>query len=175
MHIMNIQSRKAALARFARLAVTGAGLALAPVPFGASAVFAFDEASPSALNLDGGLALRGYDPVAYFAAGQPTPGDAAFTAEHAGATYRFANAANRDAFLKEPAKYLPQYGGFCAMAAALEKKFDGDPNVWKIVDGKLYLNVNADVSKRWQEDIPGNVNKADGNWQKIKDKAPKEL
>jgi YHS domain-containing protein len=173
--IMTLFNTIATARRLGAFAVLAGGLISATL-LAPQTAFAFDEASKSAINLTAeGLAIQGYDPVAYFTAGQPAKGDSQFSAQHEGATYLFTNAENRDAFLKEPAKYVPQFGGFCAMAAALEKKFDGDPNVWKIVDGKLYLNVNPDVGKRWQEDIPGNVNKANANWPKIKDKAPKEL
>lgn len=146
------------------------------VPIGTTTARAYDEASTSALNLDkAGVALRGYDPVAYFTVGTPTKGLAQFSAGHDGAVFHFASAANRDAFAKEPAKYAPAFGGFCAMGAALDKKLDGDPNVWKIVGGKLYLNVGAPAQKRWQEDIPGNISKAEQKWPKIRDKAPKDL
>lgn len=134
------------------------------------------EHSASAINTDeGGLALHGYDPVAYFKTGKATPGNPKFTAMHAGARYIFANAANLKAFKAKPAAYLPQYGGFCAMGTSFGKKVDGDPTVWKIVDGKLYLNFNKDVGARWKGDIPGNISRAEGEWPKIKDKAPADL
>ena len=122
-----------------------------------------------------GLALRGYDPVSYFTVGSPVLGKADISAEHKGAVYRFSSDANKQAFLANPGKYVPQYGGYCAFAAGLSKKFDGDPLVWKIVDGRLYLNLSPAVAKRWVEDIPGNIKKADQNWSQIKDKAPKDL
>ena len=154
----------------------GLGFAAVASPIGMGAAFAYDEGSKSAINVDGkGIALRGYDPVAYFTVGKPTQGDAKFSAKHDGATYHFASAANRDVFTKEPAKYAPAFGGYCAMGAVFEKKLDGDPNLWKIVDGKLYLNVGAPAQKRWLEDTKGNISKASVNWSKIKDKAPKEL
>jgi YHS domain-containing protein len=157
-------------AAFLALAI-GATAGLAALP-----AFAFDQESASAVNVDkGGLALRGYDPVAYHTAGKATKGDAQFNAKHNGATYHFASAANRDAFVKEPAKFEPAYGGFCAFAASVGKKFDGDPELWKIVDGKVYINVNPDVVKRWEQDVPGNITKANQNWTNIKDKAPKGL
>lgn len=141
-----------------------------------SVSYAYDENSPSALNLDKDhLILRGYDAVAYQTDGKAVKGAADFTASYEGATYRFASAANRDAFKANPAKYAPAYGGFCAMGTALEKKLDGDPELFKIVDGKLYLNVNADVVKIWNKDIPGNIVKANTNWPEIKDKTPKSL
>ena len=92
-----------------------------------------------------------------------------------GRTHRFATAANRDAFRADPDKYAPQCGGYCACGAALGKKFDGDTNVWKIVDGKLYLNLNPDVSKLWHKDIPGFISKADAAWPGIKDRTAAEL
>jgi YHS domain-containing protein len=137
---------------------------------------AYDESSKAAINVDNaGIALHGYDPVAYFTAGKPTTGDKQFSAKHDGATYYFASAANRSEFEKNPAKYAPGFGGFCAMGAALGKKLDGDPAYWRIVDGKLYLNVGAPAQKRWLEDIPGNLTKANANWPQIWGKAPKEL
>lgn len=137
---------------------------------------AFNSQSKAPVNLDDkGLALRGFDPVSYFTVAKPAPGSAEFTAVHDGATYQFASAANRDAFQKEPAKYAPQYGGFCAFAAAVNKKFDADPNVWKIVDGKLYVNFSADVAAKWNADVPGFIQKANANWSAIKDKAPTEI
>jgi YHS domain-containing protein len=102
-------------------------------------------------------------------------GSAAFSATHDGATYHFASAANRDAFLAEPARFAPAYGGFCAMGAALGKKLDIDPTQFKVVDGRLYLNVNADVFKRWAQDIPTNIGNADQNWPGIANKAPNTL
>jgi YHS domain-containing protein len=141
-----------------------------------STAFAYDPASTSAQNLDASdVAIHGYDPVAYFTVGKPTKGDPKFTAVHDGAIYRFASAANRDAFKKNPAKYVPAFGGFCAMGAVMQKKLDGDPTLWRIVDGKLYLNVGAPQQKRWLEDAPGNIDKANKNWSAIKDKAPKDL
>ena len=137
---------------------------------------AYDEKSTSALNVDAkGVALKGHDPVAYFTAGAPTPGRPEFTATHDGASYHFASAANRDAFKANPAKYAPQYGGFCAMGVALDKKLDGDPTAWRVVDNRLYLNVNKDVQKKWLEDVPAHLKKAEATWPQIRSKAPKDL
>ena len=71
--------------------------------------------------------------------------------------------------------YAPQFGGFCAMGVVLEKKLDGDPQAWRVVDNKLYLNVNKDIQKKWLEDVPGNISKAGKTWPEIKNKAPKDL
>jgi len=137
---------------------------------------AYDENSASAINIDGkGLALKGYDPVSYFGTGGPQAGKEQFTAQYDGATYRFSSAANRDAFSANPGKYAPAFGGFCAMGVALEKKLDVDPQAWRVVDGKLYLNVNKDVQKRWLDNVPGNISQANSIWPKLKDKVPKTL
>lgn len=163
------------IARRAVLAL-GLGMAALTLPALSTQTLAYDQTSKSPVNVDAqGVAIRGYDPVAYFTAGKPIKGDAQFNAKHEGATYHFANAGNRDAFLKSPAKYAPAFGGYCAMGAVFEKKLDGDPNLWKVVDGKLYLNVNEPAAKRWNEDVNGNISKANAAWPKIKDKAPNDL
>jgi YHS domain-containing protein len=137
--------------------------------------FAYDVNATSAVNVDAKrVALRGFDPVAYFTVMAPTAGDAKFSAKHGGMTFRFASAANRDMFKAHPDKYLPQFGGFCAMGVALGKKLDGDPEVWHVAaDGHLYLNVNKDVQKKYLEDVKGNNEKAVATWPSIKNKAPK--
>ncbi|MBO9490190.1 YHS domain-containing protein [Endozoicomonas sp. G2_1] len=121
------------------------------------------------------LAIKGYDPVAYFTAGMPKMGTADYTATYKGAIYRFSSEKNRDKFKANPAKFAPQYGGYCAFGVSKEKKFDTDPTAWKIVDGKLYLNLNAAVQKRWLSDVPGLVADADENWGSIKNTAADDL
>lgn len=167
---MNRSIRSFSLATALSLAIAGlAGTA-------ASTAHAYDTASVASINVEAGtVILHGYDPVAYFTVGQPTVGSDQFTATHGGATYRFASEANLKAFQAKPEMYVPQYGGFCAMGAALGKKLDVDPTQFKVVDGKLYLNVNADVFKKWSEDTAGNIAKANANWPAIKDKAPSSL
>jgi hypothetical protein len=149
-----------------------AAIMLATGVIGAGPAFA---AGPDVNATVTGLALRGYDPVSYFANNKPVMGDFTITAVHNGATYRFSSEAHKAMFEKDPAKYLPQYGGFCAFGTAQGYKVDGDPNVWKIVDNKLYLNLAPPVAKRWREDIPGHVKSANKNWSSIKDKRPEEL
>jgi len=122
-----------------------------------------------------GLALEGYDPVAYFTEGEPTRGSAAYTATYDGATYRFANAEHRAAFEADPEKYMPAYGGYCAYGLAMGQKVGSDPEVWEIVDGQLYLNVNPDVQDRWEANIPGFVETADHNWDLVADIPAAEL
>ena len=159
-----------------RKLLTSAAAALAASALVPTTVRAYDENSTNAVNVDAsGLALRGYDPVAYFNASRPTPGLPQFNASFAGASYRFASAANRDAFVANPAQYVPAYGGFCAMGVALEKKLDVDPQAWRVVDGRLYLNVNKDVQRRWLDDVPGNIATAEKNWPRLKDRVPKSL
>ncbi len=141
-----------------------------------STVFAYDVNSTSVVNVDAkGVGIHGYDPVAYFNKAAPVKGDAKFHAKHAGVTYHFSSSQQRDLFVAQPDKYAPQYGGFCAMGVALGKKLDGDPEAWRVVDGKLYLNVNKDVQQKWLTDVPGNLQRAGDEWPKIKDKAPKAL
>ena len=122
-----------------------------------------------------GLALQGYDPVAYFTLGEPTKGNWKITSVYEDATYRFANEEHKAAFEADPQAFLPEYGGYCAFGAAMGFKFDGDPEYWKIVDGELFLNLSKDIQVRWEEDIPGLVERADTNWETIAQKTPAEL
>ena len=145
---------------------------------GAAAVpaSAYDVESTSPVNVDtAGIALRGYDPVAYITIGAPVVGDAALTMTHNGATYRFANSAHLLAFAADPDRYAPGYGGFCQMGAALGKKLDGDPAVFRVANGRLYLYVNQDAMAAFLGDVPTNTVKADTNWPLIMNKAPKDL
>jgi YHS domain-containing protein len=144
--------------------------------FTAASSYAFDETSTAAINVDAQqVILNGYDVVAYFTKGLPTQGSKNFAVEHDGATYYFASAENMKAFQANPAHFAPQFGGYCAFGAALGKKFTVDPTQFKVVDGKLYLNLNADIFKKWSEDVSGNIVKGDANWSAIKDKAPNTL
>ncbi|MGA7457070.1 MAG: YHS domain-containing (seleno)protein [Methyloceanibacter sp.] len=114
-----------------------------------------------------GLAAHGYDVVAFFTDGKAEIGSDKYAVAHTGGTYRFVSQAHLDAFKADPAKYEPAYGGFCAYGVALGKKFDGDPRYWKIVGGKLYLNLNEDIQAEWSKDIPVNLAKAETNWGRI--------
>jgi len=122
-----------------------------------------------------GLAMQGYDPVAYFTVGEPTKGDYRLTAVYNDATYWFSSEENKATFEANPEAYAPAYGGFCAFGTAMGFKFDGDPNYWKIVDDKLYLNLSAQIQERWNADVPGFIVSADTNWTDIADKSPEEL
>lgn len=114
-----------------------------------------------------GVAMRGFDPVAYFVDGRPAKGDPAFRLMHEGAEWRFASVANRDAFAADPARYAPQYGGWCAWAVAQGYTAAIDPDAWRVVDGRLYLNYSRSVQRRWERDIPGHIAAADVNWPRL--------
>lgn len=123
-----------------------------------------------------GYAASGHDVVAYFslpqnAVGQSqpaaVPGKADITAEYNGATFAFSTEANRETFLANPEKYAPQYDGHCAYGVSKGGKVPGNPNLWRIVDDKLFLNINKNVVGFWEEDIPGNINLAETNWPSI--------
>lgn len=122
-----------------------------------------------------GTAIGGTDPVAYFTAGKPVAGKDEFTAEYDEVTWKFSSAENRDKFIADPAKYAPQYGGFCAFGAAMGFKVPVVPEAWSIVDGKLYLNNSLKVQERFEQDIPGHIKNATLNWEIIKDKKPEDL
>lgn len=111
-----------------------------------------------------GVAIRGYDPVAYFAQGAPAQGKAEFTHGYMGATFRFASTANRDLFAGDPAKYAPQFGGYCAWAVGNGYTAPTDPNAWKIEGGKLYLNYNKDIQKKWTERMAELISSGEKNW-----------
>lgn len=121
-----------------------------------------------------GLALKGYDPVAYFTEQRAVRGDARFTAAHDGATYRFASAANRDLFQREATRYAPQYGGYCAYGVAGGYKVRIDPEAFTVRDGKLYLNYDRRVQARWLKDVPGYLAKSEVNWPGLRDKSRRD-
>jgi YHS domain-containing protein len=123
--------------------------------------------SPVNKTLLGGVAIDGYDPVAYFTLGKPVAGSRAHALEWNGATWRFATPEHLAAFRAEPERYAPQYGGYCSYAVANGYTAGIDPAAWKIVDGKLYLNYSRKVQATWSEDIPGNIARADANWPKL--------
>lgn len=122
-----------------------------------------------------GVILNGYDAVAYFTENKAVKGKAEYGAEHKGATYHFATAENRDMFLKNPEKYAPQYGGWCAYGVALGKKFKVNGKAFEVVAGKLYVNKDAAVAKTWKTEKTENIEKADEEWPSIKGVPAKKL
>ncbi len=113
-------------------------------------------------------AVGGYDLVSYHQEKGPVRGSGFQASQHEGVTYLFANETNKAAFEANPEKYLPAYNGYCAYGVSVKQKFNTDPSIYEIIDGKLYLNLNKDIQKKWAEDISGNIEKADTNWKKIK-------
>ena len=111
-----------------------------------------------------GVAVKGYDVVAYFTASKPVMGSPSFTHSWNGATWQFSNAANRDRFAAAPEKFAPQFGGYCAYGVSQGHAVPIDPEAWKIIDGKLYLNYSKSVQKKWFEDTPKYIQDADKNW-----------
>ena len=110
------------------------------------------------------LAVGGYDAVAYFKAGKPVEGKTEFATEYKGATWRFASKDDLDTFKANPIAYAPQFGGYCAWAVSQNYTASGDPLVWKVVNGKLYLNYDRDVQTKWEKDIPDLIAKGEKNW-----------
>jgi YHS domain-containing protein len=117
----------------------------------------------------------GYDVVAYHTQGKAMRGTGFHAADYEGVTYLFTSKENRSHFLKDPDKYVPQFGGYCAFGAAMGKKLYADPTVWKLVDGKLFLNVDSKIQKKFEKDLSGNIAKADANWPKLIDQSPEGI
>ncbi len=113
------------------------------------------------------VAIKGYDTVAYFNSGKALKGDESFTFPWHDMTWYFLTKENRDLFAASPEKYAPQYDGYCAWAMTESRKAQTDPEVWKIVNGKLYLNCSTTAYEKWIKDIPGNIKKADANWLQL--------
>ncbi len=121
------------------------------------------------------VGVQGYDLVSYHQKSGPVAGNGNNLVVHEGISYVFANAENKKAFEANPGKYLPQYGGYCAYGAAVNKKFVGDPKVWAVVGGKLYLNLDKKVQAIWDQDRAGKIKEADVNWPNIKNTPASEL
>jgi len=156
-----------------RLASLITAMALALGAVAPSTVLAQATLAASAkvlVNAKNGLALEGYDPMSFFAVGAPTRGQPAITAEHNGATYRFASEANRARFATDPEKYAPQYGGFCAYGMAKGYAAPVVIETAQIVDGRLMLNYDRSVQKTFDADRAAYVVSADANWPKVLEK-----
>lgn len=119
--------------------------------------------------------VGGYDLVSYHTGAKPLPGNGNHLSEVDGVTYLFSSAANKKTFDADPDKYLPAFGGYCAYGVSVNKKFVGDPTVWEIVDGRLYLNLDNKIKGIWIQDVPGNLAKADTAWPKIQGTHPSKL
>lgn len=113
------------------------------------------------------LALDGYDPVAYFKSGKAMKGSASHASSWNSASWHFASADNKAAFDANPQAFAPQFGGYCAWAVSEGYTAKGDPSIWRIVGGKLYVNYNASVQRNWEKDVPGHIAKGEKNWPKV--------
>lgn len=117
------------------------------------------------VNVDSrGVALQGYDPVSFFIAGAPVKGKPDLSVRHGSATYYFASEESRAAFEAEPERYTPQFGGFCAWAVSRGYTAKVEIDTWQVVDGRLILNYDRGVKRKFNEDVAGNLRRADGNW-----------
>lgn len=128
---------------------------------------AFAKPSPEVNAEADGLAARGYDVTAYFLQGKPVRGKAAYQLRHKGATWRFASADALARFKADPAAFEPQFGGYCAWAVSQGYVAAGDPEQWKVVDGKLYLNFNARAKELWEADQDGAIARGHANWPAV--------
>ena len=146
------------LSKVMKIATVTSGILLSSLSFASSVNIGTND-----------VAIHGYDPVAYFTKEMGVEGAAKYTATHNGAIYRFSSAQNRDLFNADADKYAPQFGGYCAMGVVLNKKLDVDPQAFYIQEGKLYLNLNKDVQKKWLTDVPTHVKSADRIWAGIED------
>jgi len=146
--------------RFKKQLLVIGSLATAIVCLAAPAMAAVDP-----VEKDGkGVAVKGYDVVAYFTQSKPVKGTPQFTHQWNGATWQFASAADRDLFAADPAKYAPQYGGYCAYGVSQNHAVPIDPEAWRIIEGKLYLNYSKSVQKTWLEDPAKRIEEANRNW-----------
>jgi YHS domain-containing protein len=134
-------------------------------------VLAMGVAQAGTVNEDHGVAIKGYDPVAYFTDNRPVKGSKAHSFVYEGVTYEFASAAHRKLFAADPEKYAPQFGGFCAYGTATGHKAVIDPAAFSIVEGKLYLNYDTKVRDAWRKDEPGYIHKADEAWPSVSQQA----
>jgi YHS domain-containing protein len=154
------------MARWSKLAM----LAIAMGALMAATQGAFARSAEIYTALFSSLGAGGYDVVAYFKQGKAVPGDSAISVSYKGATWHFANAEDKALFLKNPTAYAPQYGGYCAWAVSQNYTASGDPEVWRIVNGKLYLNYDREVQAKWNANVAADIAAADRNWPSVLDK-----
>lgn len=128
---------------------------------------AFAKASPEVSVEADGLAARGYDVTAFFLQGRPQRGSASYQLQHKGVTWRFVSAEALAKFKADPAAFEPQFGGYCAWAVSQGYVAPGDPEQWKVVDGKLYLNFNARAKELWEADQAAAIERGNANWPSV--------
>jgi YHS domain-containing protein len=134
---------------------------------GARAVGASETEVVPAIDATRGVALEGYDAVAYFVDHRPVRGNDSYTRTWNGVVWKFASAEHRDLFAANPTHYAPQYGGYCAYAVANHTTAHGSPKQWAVVNDRLFLNNNPLAKKLWDQDRPGNIHAGDHNWPQI--------
>lgn len=142
----------------------------AAIRFSAVVLAAFslvNDARAGEFNETGGVAIRGYDPVAYLLEQRAAKGSAEFSGEYKGSVFHFKSAANRDLFLANPDRFAPQYAGYCAFGVSRGYKADAAPDAFTIADGKLYLNYNKEVQSRWSADMAGHIARGNANWHDV--------
>jgi YHS domain-containing protein len=149
-------NRRTALALFALLSLPR--FAVAPALGAEPEIFT---------GLVAGTAVGGYDAVAYHTQSMPVQGSTEFTYQWKGAEWRFASGENLEAFRADPEAYAPQFGGYCAYGVAQGYAVKGEPEVWKVVDGKLYLNYDERVQRSWESDISGYIAEAGARWPAV--------
>lgn len=135
--------------------------------FAAAAQPATAAPAPEISRSASGLAVGGYDPVAYFRGGKPVVGSDRYQLRYKGAVWRFASAESLRAFLDRPGAFAPQFGGYCAWAVSQHYLAPGDPTQWKVVDGKLYLNANARAKQLWEADQADAIQRGHANWPAV--------
>lgn len=156
--------RKTGLARRDFLGLAAAAGALASV----CAIAPAYAREPEIFTRDApGVAVGGYDPVAYFTQGKPVKGSPQFSTDWNGAKWQFASAENLAAFKAAPERYAPQYGGYCAYAVSQGGLAPGDPEQWSIKGGKLYLNLSSSIRRTWLLNAQGYIVEADRNWPRV--------
>lgn len=143
-------------------AVLGVGFALSPL----SAMPAFAASDAIYTSWRNNTAVEGYDVVTFFS-GKPQDGKAEFSTHYEGADWYFSSQANKDLFLTNPAQFAPQYGGYCSWAVAKGKLAPGRAEHWHVEDGKLYLNYNGRIKRRWLADKAGFIESANTRWPAI--------
>ncbi len=129
--------------------------------------FTFTALASEPVFSTGAGAIGGYDPVAYFAEGEPVKGLSQYSYRWNGATWHFSSAEHRDRFRADPQSFAPQYGGYCAYAVAHGATAPTNADAWSIVDGKLYLNYSLAVRENWRKDTPRFIRRADRNWTEL--------
>ncbi|MFT4631030.1 MAG: hypothetical protein ACI9BC_000041 [Crocinitomicaceae bacterium] len=154
---------RSSIGRFKRLAATAIALLSITVSVQALAV------DPISTGLFSDVAVGGFDTVAYFTQGSPVEGSKQHTSEYMDAEFRFVSAENKAIFDAAPSRYAPQYGGYCAWAVSQGYTAKADPEQWKVVDNKLYLNYNSEIKQKWAQNTADNIDAADENWPSLTD------